>query len=705
MEANQKRVDQLFSGEYKFIIPVYQRNYEWSKIHTEQLLDDIKATMFKVRNYRISNNDDLANRYAYFIGSIVTYSETSQKLLLIDGQQRTTTICLIFMVLRDLLLEGRVHSTDVNLQKKISNRLIDQYDESENRLKLKPINNDLSAYQNLVFGDEKNPSYKETNVYKNYHTIKNYLIKLFEKAEFTIDNFWEALSKLEFVWIELREGSDNPQKIFESLNATGAKLEEADLIRNYVLMNVSIDKQEEYYKQYWKKIEDNCLGHKLTEFMRYYLILETKKYINEKDVYKEFKLEYAKFDSENLRHLTGLSNIFRKIKNGEYDKELDCDYLFSLDYLKFGTSLSLQMQIMSLYDNKKLEASQVKQCLSLLESYFVRRKVCGYPTNALNKIMPSLVKSLDGLEKNSYIFEFEKLISAQKNNFPNEKQFTERLKSFDLYSTKNFCTYFLSRIEKSSSREHIMELSDLIQSKKISIEHIFPQEARKWKDSLSDENFRYLKDEKLHTLANLTLTGYNSGLSNKKWIDKLEIFKQSSFVVLNGKLKEFFAWNRESLEIRENFLINKVLELWKRPNIQADNDNELFEKKEVIGLFDIPTKTKPVILEWKDSEYIVSSWRDVFIKIISELYENNPEKFQRLMKYGELGKYILSNKDYIRDAHQISDGIYLNLHSSAEEKFKQIRKILDCFDEYDIEDIAIQVRYSQESDIDEEEVA
>ncbi len=698
MEARQKSVEELFDGSYKFIIPVYQRNYEWSKIHVEQFLDDIKNTMCVLRDYRESEKYDMLKKYTYFIGSIVTYSDRGTKnLLLIDGQQRTTTICLILISLRDLLENKNFISNDESLCEKISDRLINKYDKTENRLKLKPINKDLDIYQSLVFKENLNANYKESNIYNNYQTIKKYIHNVCNSGNFTIDDFWEALTRLEFVWIELTYGTDNPQKIFESLNATGKKLEDGDLIRNYVLMNVHPDNQNDFYLKYWRAIEENCQGQKLTEFLRYYLILQNKKYIDEKDVYKEFKNTYPEFNDITLKQITELSNVFKKIKNGVYDADLESDHLYVLDFIKFGTSLSVQMQIMSLYESHQLSKSQTNECLTLLENYFVRRRICEVPTNSLSKIMPVIVKNLNNKIGDNYVFALIESLTETKNKFPTDQNFTDSLKNIDLYNTKNFCNYFLARIEKTNNRELVTSLHNLIHNEKITKEHIFPQQSIRWKKDMPDEDYNYLKD-KIHSFANLTLTAYNQDLSNKPWLEKREIFLSSAYTNLNNMLKNYATWNKETFLKRENILIEKALDIWKRPKDNTQNMN--LNNSSIVSLYDNPTHTKPRILSWNNKEISVKSWADVFIKIIEDVYDNNPEKFIRLVKQGEFGRIISLNKEVQRNSYKTDNDIHIELNQSADAIVRNLIKIIGFFDEFSVNDVLIEVEADTTQEID-----
>lgn len=696
MEARQHLVEELFDGSYRFKIPVYQRNYEWGKFETEQFLDDIEKTMHLLREYR-ENEDSKFKKYTYFIGSIVTYSDKGTKsLLLIDGQQRTTTICLIFIALRDLLKSNRFRSKDETLSEQIDERLVNKFNKDENRLKLKPINRDFYIYKALVFHDQLNGNYKSSNVYNNYQIIKKRIENLCSDGSFTIDNFWEALTKLEFVWIELQYGTDNPQKIFESLNATGKKLEEGDLIRNYVLMNVHPENQDDYYIKYWRAIEENCQGQKLTDFLRYYLILKNTKYVNDKDVYKEFKITFSEFSDDILKNIADLSAIFKKIKNGDYDEELESDYLYILDFVKFGTSLSLQMQIMGLYEKKLLSKNQTNNCLALLESYFIRRKICGFPTNALNKIIPMIVKNLDGQAGEDYIKGLTKNLTDAKNKFPTNKDFIEALTKIDLYSTKNFCNYFLGRIEKLSNREITSSIQNIIHNLNISKEHIFPQDSLRWKKDMSDVDYNYLKDEKLHSLANLTLTAYNGELSNKPWHEKREIFTQSAYTTLNNMLKNYENWNRETLLKREKILIEKALDIWQRP---IENAQHVNINLRIISFDDDPTHTRPQRLSWNNKEISVKNWDEVFIKVIGDIYDSNPEKFSRLVKQGEFGRIVSFNSEIQTKPYQLDDDIFIELDQSVDDIFSNLRKIIKCFDEFDIDDVLIEIS-SETADID-----
>lgn len=255
MKGNETRLVGFMEGSDKrFIIPVYQRNYDWKTENCKQLFDDLVKVVKQERN-------------SHFFGSIVSVSEGFSGHLIIDGQQRLTTVSLLMLALRNMIVEGKVHSEDSSISNKLLKKyLIDEYSDNETRVKLKPVKDDRTAFDRLFDDNEEN--IKEANITANYEYFCNRILQ----GEITPDEIYDAIQKLEIINITL-DNDDNPQLIFESLNSTGVALSEGDKIRNFILMGLPSKQQEDFYNKYWNKIE-KCTDYNVSAFTRDYLSLK-----------------------------------------------------------------------------------------------------------------------------------------------------------------------------------------------------------------------------------------------------------------------------------------------------------------------------------------------------------------------------------------------------------------------------------------------
>ena len=492
MKADDEALMQVLHNN-SFEIPVYQRNYEWGHSQVTQLLEDIDGIIKELKifdidleqavsanvNHRILEGiKEDKKQYSYFIGCLVVQNDGGGKpYYIIDGQQRITTISLIMIALRDLY--NKFPSLkNTTLENEFKNRIKKSHSNGTVSLTLKPIESDNIVYEHIVNNDIESlrKEHTESQLYINYNKIKNKIENSLKKAEYSIDDIWEALTKLKIVLISVTK-EDKPQKIFESLNSTGKDLAEADLIRNYVLMSLcGNEKPEDIYHNYWRKIEENCNKYDLTEFMRYFLIFKKQSPVQLKKVYEIFKKQYPEINKDHLDEIKRFSSIFKKIKSFDYDQEFDMQVLYIFDNLKFGVSLSVQFQIFDLYEQKNLSREQAKDCMMMLESFFVRSKICE-KDKGLNKVLPSVIRNIKRNDGINYIDALRDALAHY--HFPSDTDTKNKLKTFDLYKDKTFCKYFLVKLELYGDKNHPQKIDDYLISKEITIEHIYPKKPNK----------------------------------------------------------------------------------------------------------------------------------------------------------------------------------------------------------------------------------
>ena len=516
MKANETKVDKfLATNETTFAIPVYQRNYDWTLFQCKQLLHDIVET---------GKNDKMN---AHFIGSIVYVHDDFYtasgltELTIIDGQQRLTTITLIYIALYRLakeldnqMLANRIHKT----------YLINEFAPQAEKLKLKPTENNKDALRHILNSTDGVEFKGYSKIIENFDYFKSVI-----NAE-NFEIIQRGLSKLIFVDIALDRQKDNPQRIFESLNSTGLELSQANLIRNYILMGISRTNQDKIYKSYWEVIEQNAKDETLnktrvSEFIRDYLTLKNKEIPNKGDVYTKFKEKHPTSTIDELElvlsELKSLVKYYNKLTNPK--NEADREIKIQLEYinrLEINVAFPFLMKVYEDYSNSIIKKNTFISILSLVQSFAFRRFILGLPTNALNKIFMNLY---DKVEPDNYLFSIQKSLLQRSGvqRFPRDSETINALKEKDVYNIKpKNRTYLLERLENHQNKEPVI----IEGNSDITIEHIFPQNPdAKWKIELGSDEYNLIKENYIHTIGNLTLSGNNGKLGNKPFQEKREM--------------------------------------------------------------------------------------------------------------------------------------------------------------------------------------
>ncbi|WP_253286656.1 DUF262 and DUF1524 domain-containing protein [Virgibacillus sp. MSJ-26] len=548
-------------GTKQFIIPIYQRKYSWTKKQCAQLWEDI---------VKVSNDDDTN---AHFVGSIVYIEKgvfqvsTVPQLLVIDGQQRLTTMSLLLLALSKELKE-RKQKYSINSRKVMNYYLVNNEEDDDlyHKLILNQIDNETL---NSLIEDRELPEEYSPRIYENF----NYFVDQIRKNSIDIDQLFSGLKKLIIVDVALDRDHDNPQLIFESLNSTGLELSQADLIRNYVLMSLTAEEQKRLYKKYWRPMEksfDNLNESILFDrFMRDYLTVKTGRIPNIKNVYTDFKkylLERRHTDIEDiLEDVYKYSKYFVRLAfQTEKDDEIK-DVLKDFNSLKVDVSYPFLLEVYDDYSNDILSKSQFITILKIVESYVFRRAICGVPTNSLNKTFATISKEID---KGNYLesVKIAFLLKDSYRRFPNDQEFLEELVIKDVYNFRNR-NYLLRKLEN-------LERKEIVDIESYTIEHIMPQNenlSQEWRKMLG-ENWLDVQEKYLHVLGNLTLTKYNSELSDKPFIKKRDMeggFADSP-LRLNRGLRQLETWNEEEIKKRGQLLGNRALLVWSYPEVSQE---------------------------------------------------------------------------------------------------------------------------------------
>ena len=610
MKASERKITKLFSeSDTVFSIPVYQRDYNWQEKQCQRLFKDILQTG---KNEKVSS---------YFLGSIVyihdgIYGVGEKEFHVIDGQQRMTTLTLLFLAIY-FKLKGTILAKDAD---KIYNQyVVNPYSEKEIKLKLLPPEENL-----YILNKISHNKFNELEAFQDRNMLKNYLFFEKELENLSFDDMKHlsnGIEKLIYIDIALEKGKDDPQKIFESLNSTGLDLSQGDLIRNYILMDLERGEQNRIYKEIWIPIENNCKvsdGSEITsyvsDFIRDYLTLKTEKISSKPKVFETFKAYYEKENDEKLedmkKYSEAYSYIIKPILEKDKDIQRELDYLKSLDKTVINTFL---IGILKDYKDNILEKDELVNMLILLQSYLWRRYITEKPTNALNKIFQGMYGKIS--RSGNY---YENLVDVlMAEDFPTDEELESALKLKNVYKDKEKLNYVFKKLENYNHNELID-----FENEKITIEHIFPQKPNKtWKENYSDNELEQMISFK-DTISNLTLTGSNSNLSNKafheKRDDEVHGYRNSK-LYMNKYLGRLEEWNLLSMEARFESLYDDIIKIWKRPEDKATNDME----KITFVLKGKVTSGKGRLLSNEKFEILKGT------SIVLEVKSDNPSTFRR----------------------------------------------------------------------------
>ncbi len=650
MKANELQINNFLQvPNVQFVIPVYQRNYDWTNTECKELLNDIISV-------------ETEDRGTHFIGSIVfihegTYSTSEVKeLVIIDGQQRLTTINILYVALYRFAKENNRTNDSERLYNMF---LTNQYVQKESsKLKLKQTDTNSVAFKAIMLGTEK-----EYNSFSNVIENFNYFIGAITNDTFEI--ILKGLNRLVFVEISLERGKDDPQRIFESLNSTGLDLSQSDLIRNFILMDLPPKDQNRIFESVWNPIEENAKdlikqSSLVSDYIRDYLTLRNKKIPNKNKVYAEFKSLYTNKKDEayqqELENIKSLSAHYKKFVNPSVDADADIrKELEYLNRLEINVAYPFLLQVFEDKENGLLSKDELIKILKLIQSYSWRRFIVGLPTNALNKIFMTLYAEVDTEE---YYDSIARALVKKKGSakFPTNEDLKSALKDKDLYNTqpKNR-NYLFEMLENFNNREFVNTNNELI-----TIEHIFPRNPNDdWNIDLTSNDYFIFKEKHINTIANLTLSGNNGALSNKSFVAKKEMnvdAKEQGYIYsrlwLNSYLKSLDCWDLSKYEERFNIIYDRFLKIWEYPDIVISATEETDDQ----NIFDAesPTHKKLEYFIFENTRVEEEAVAQMYFYVIKKLYEKNS---QLLLSSQELIKITRNVTDF-RAGGEVVNGRY-----------------------------------------------
>ena len=676
MKANEINLNRFLSqSDTQFIIPVYQRNYDWSHHQCKQLLDDI---------LEIGTN---SKKNAHFIGSIVyvhddVYSASGiRELTTIDGQQRLTTLTLIYLVIYRL---AKTLGKEQLFNKINETYLINKFAADEEKLKLKPTENNNRALKYLLRSDNQEEYSDFSRLIDNFNYFKSRILE--ENYEAVL----AGIDKLMFVEVSLDRDKDDPQRIFESLNSTGLELSQADLIRNYILMGLKRKTQNKIYENYWEHIEqqakdESTNSSKVSDYIRDYLTLENKKIPNKNKVYHEFKEKYPTSTVEALEGiLTPIKKLvkhYNKLLNPAHEPDNDIrQQLRYINRLEINVAYPFLLKVYDDYSTGVISKQTFIEVLELIQAFTWRRFIIGLPTNALNKIFMRLYEDIDS---HNYLTSIQLALLKKKasQRFPRNKEVVNTLREKDMYGIKpKNRVYFLERLENHRNKE----LVKIDGNSDITIEHIFPQNPEpKWKIELGEEEYNFIKENYLNTIANLTLSGNNGKLGNKKFLSKKEMnvdgeeqgYKYSR-LWLNSYLTQIDKWGKNEIEKRFQIIKERFLSIWVFPDIDTELDTDFNE----VNIFDAeePTFKKLEYVIFFDQKLEISTVSKLYLEVMKTLFDLQPQTFFT----SDLAEKLSLTKDsnICRQAIPINETYFIESNLDNKGKFERIKRALSVFD-------------------------
>lgn len=567
MKAGETSLLKLMNGVQQFIVPIYQRTYSWTSKQCNQLWKDIiQITLSK---------DDKV----HFIGSVVyidlgTPKGRPQQLLLIDGQQRLTTLSLLLAALARHIEDNNL--VDQFNPNKIKNYFLFNNDEKGiDKIKVILTEQDKDTFIKILNGTENTLQNPSERMLENFYHFQ----RIISECSETVETIYEGIDRLMLVAVALDKTQDNPQLIFESMNSTGKDLSQADLIRNYILMGLSPDEQNKLYSTYWRPMEQGFDQQGYTDyfdlFIRDFLTCKDNsgRICKIGEVYEAFKM-YHKSGVSNeqlLRDVYTYAQYYIRMHLGK-EKDTELKALWSeLRVLDVNVSYPFMMRVYNDFGNGKISKPEFITIIKATISYIVRRAICEIPTNSLNKTFATFYGKI---KKDNYLSSIlaEYVVKDSYRAFPTDDEFKKKFVTKEIYKLR-IRNYLLESLENQGHKEPIS-----ITGNGYTIEHIMPQNAdirKEWREMLGDQ-WQEIQKTYLHTIGNLTLTGYNSEMSDKPFKEKQQAEKgfKNSKLTLNSKLGDLAKWDAEEITKRAEELGARASNIWQYPIV---SEKELAE--------------------------------------------------------------------------------------------------------------------------------
>lgn len=631
MQAKETKLQDIIEGTKQYVIPLFQRTYSWTTKEWEILWKDL-IELCEAENPR-----------THFIGSIVNMPTVSvpegvAKFLLIDGQQRLTTIFILLTLLRNKAreLQKQDFAEEIN-----NTLLVNPYKKDNDFFKLMPTQVDRDIYKNFINGKSNEIENQLTRAYNFFEKKLKQVPLEHEKLKKIITSYFSVVSIV-------LDTDDNPYLVFESLNAKGRPLTQADLIRNYFFMRIHIDNQDEVYSSYWQPMQ-TALNDSLTEYIRHYLMRDGS-IIKQNDVYYALKERVSQTNAiDYLEELQKYSVYYQRLIYPELEPEEELQkYFRRLNRIEVTTAYPLLLNFYGNYTARKISKADFITILRTLENYLIRRFVCNIPTNQLNKIFPSVFPLLLSKHQDN-LAEGVKAI-LQNRGYPKDNEFYTRFKETKFYGAGDRqikTKLILETIEEVFAHKEAVPFDNL------TIEHVMPQTLSEWWQNHIGEAWEETHELFLHTIGNLTLTAYNTEMSNDDFITKKKIYNESH-LELNKYFSSISSWTRTEIEKRAEALAKQALEIWSYFGQENSASSDL---KEVTG-------TSPTGLKILGQQFQVQTWRDVLEQTLNTVADLEPDKFEIIAQ--NFPRYLGKDKNKFRAVRQLQNGFFIEVNLSAQ---------------------------------------
>lgn len=681
MKAESYKISKVFSsgGAIHYVMPHFQRQYSWEKTEWKVLLEDAIAI------YEEYNPEQEPE---HFIGSLVVINDgtrngTITAFKLVDGQQRLTTLSLLFLVMRNI-----VKDTAPKLPDKIKSFVVNLGEEGEKEVYFKLLltnkYGDRQAYQAIILEGNYN-QFTESGIPKAYNYFRHEIESKVKEGELDIGKFFTVLLNcFQVVFIELNN-NESPYHIFESLNAKGKPLTQPDLVRNYMAMMLPTSQQETAFTK-WEKIEkllqeERKVGKsgmgELTAFIRHYLAMETRNLCAESHIYARFRDYCKKLDDQafvlEITKLLKFAEYYNKLLRPEYEDNKDIKTaLMRLNTFDISTAYPFLLTLYNEYNSQKNDFEEFVECLKSLENYWVRRHICKKPTHELSRMFTSIWKDVTAMkdedESVTLAEALDKFLIAK--NYPDNNEVRQAIHSQKLYDKKNpkkICLVIdtINRhLSKGTGGYTVLD-------KESTIEHILPQTlSKEWKNYLGDE-FQQIYRDYLHTLGNLTLVTpeWNGQLSNSAFVVKKQKLAEHALRINS----DYFSltidrWDDKAILERANFLTSKFIEIWPSLGEHEASPTPIF--------------TKPKLMQICGDEIPLSkqTWRQVTIQCCEWVIKNRSDSFEKarnLLKSSFRDDMPDGNSDG-QKCQQLSNGCWVGINKSAKEHRKFCHRFLEA---------------------------
>lgn len=671
-------------------IPVYQRNYDWGIAQCARLFDDLEALAAA----------DREKQPRHFFGAVVGKSEGSWKWVVIDGQQRLTTISLLILAIAHAVEAGDIEAGE---DPDLARKLVDDFllvDANPNNLKfkLKPVKNDAAAYQAL-FGPEDD-FVASSNVTANYRYFRERL----RKTSLTAGQVWDAVSRLEVMHLDL-EAHDDPQRIFESLNSTGLNLSESDKIRNFVLMNQKLDEQNRLYEQRWNPIEEN-VDYRTDWFIRWYLTAKTNRTPKSDDVFEAFK-RFAQRSDDSIPQI--LDDMYEYSKNSRAITHTDTGFTAVDRRLRRANLVLIDavhpflMPVVGDARRGVITAQDFDDVVRVIENYTFRRLTCQIAANSMAKIFATAYSEMRKLRTAGQNYAdlltwFLRRRDGGSARFPTDADFRESFETRDFYHVRpSYRQYLFDVLENGDSKDN-RDIADKIESGDLTIEHIMPQTlSPAWEEELGPDAAN-VHDTWENRIGNLTVTGYNSVYSNSSFQKKKEMAEgfATSPYRLNEDVKSTGHWTESAMRARSQRLVARALDYW----TFAETDfrpPEVVRPTEPMGT-DTSFRNRPVTAyEYGDVSETVTDWANLMPKLLSVLLQ---QQRAQLLDFAETESLLSTNPEEhagSRGLRVVDPGLGVWVNTDTQTKIALLRRIFAALG-LDPEELVFTLRPTKDGD-------